>query len=226
MIDPRFPAIWDANYARVDEPVTDLTLAEVEAALAPALQRARASAYHVVLFFPEEAARLLGELSSRGDRLSWDVVMRYEGGDNSAPALEVETLAPGDELWEVIRGTLPLFDIVDPDVASQLMLMEREVQSKGGKRWFGVRLQDRVVAVAAMLLIEGVGYVDNVATLPEARRRGFASELTRRIVRECLRAGADSVYLFVDPEGPLGMYERLGFRKLARVASTRAPFPR
>ena len=35
--DRRYPAVWDANYARVDTDSAGLTLAEVEASLLPAL---------------------------------------------------------------------------------------------------------------------------------------------------------------------------------------------
>ncbi len=224
--DARFPGIWDTNYARVDEPVTDLTLAEVEEVLAPALERAGASTFHVVSFFPEEAAGLLAELSSRGDRLSWDVVMRFDGGDFHVPALRVEPLAPSGELWEVVRGTLPLFGIKDTGAADQLMRMEREVLVQSGKRWFGIRAHDRIAAVAAMIVLEGTGYIDNVATLPEDRGLGYASALTMHIVTKAGEAGANSVYLLADPEGPRRMYERLGFREVRRLASTRGQFPR
>ena len=64
--DPRFPAIWDANYARIDRPVEHLDLREVRDLLVPALQRAGAETFHVVSFFAEESRGILTELSSLG----------------------------------------------------------------------------------------------------------------------------------------------------------------
>ncbi len=223
--DRRFPAIWDTNYARVDVPANDLTLDEVEAALLPSLRRAGARSFHVVSFFPEETAGLLGALSSRGDTLSWDVVMRH-AGKAPIPSAPVEELPAGDELWTLVRTTLELFGIEDTDAVEQLMRLEQEVLQGNGKRWFGVRRNDRVVAAAALVLLEGVGYVDNVATFPEARGRGFGGAVTARVVDEAYAGGAGAVYLFVERGGPISMYEKLGFSEIGRLASTRGQLPR
>ena len=60
--EARYPAIWDFNYARVDVPAPDLTLAEVADALLPALAEVGTDMFHVVVFFPEETTDLLVEL--------------------------------------------------------------------------------------------------------------------------------------------------------------------
>ncbi|MBI3647228.1 MAG: GNAT family N-acetyltransferase [Actinobacteria bacterium] len=225
--DPRFPSIWDANYARIDQPAEGLTFAEVEGALSPALERAGARTFHVVSFFPEETRDLLAELSSRGDALSWDVALRLEDGARSEPGdHRIEEVPAGDELWDAVRGSLELFGIDDPGAVEQLMRLERDVLSPAGKRWFAIRDRGRLVSVAALLLLEGIAYVDDVATFPASRGRGFASALTLHLGREARAAGAQDVYLSAEPDGPVGMYERLGFREAGRLASTRGPFPR
>ena len=68
----------------------------------------------------------------------------------------------------------------------------------------------------------GVGYVDNVATFPEARGQGYASAIVTRVVERALSAGASHICLFADPgaDAVVRMYERLGFRGVGRVAST------
>ena len=73
--DGRYPAVWDANYARVDVDSAGLTLAEVEASLLPALQETGTSVQHLVSFQPEATRALLHELEARGHRLTWDLVM-------------------------------------------------------------------------------------------------------------------------------------------------------
>jgi ribosomal protein S18 acetylase RimI-like enzyme len=110
----------------------------------------------------------------------------------------------------------------------QLLALERDVLAPAGKRWFGVRnRRGVVVSLGALLVAEGVGYVDGVATFPRARRRGYASALVARIVREARSAGARRVWLLADPEAPevVRMYARLGFREVARIGSTRGPLP-
>jgi ribosomal protein S18 acetylase RimI-like enzyme len=225
--DPRFPAIWDANYARIDRPVEDLGRAELERAMTPALRRVRARALHVVSFFPEETASLLAELSTAGDVLSWDVVMRGDPPNRVRRAgVAVDELPPGAELWDVVRRSLALFGIDDPIAVRQLLTIEREVLGPGGKRWFGVREDGRVVAVAAFLVLEGVGYVDNVATEPAWRGRGLASAIVSHLVDVAAAAGIDDTFLLVEPDGPVDLYQRVGFAEVGRLASTRGPFPR
>jgi ribosomal protein S18 acetylase RimI-like enzyme len=228
--DRRFPDVWDANYARVETGDGDLSLAEVARSLDPAIVAAGAAAFHVVMFRPEATTRLLTELSSRGDRLSWDVVMSHEGRpelthDDPGDTHEVEELSVDQELWDRLAGSLAWFGITEQEVVRQLLHLEREAMDPGTmKRWFGVR-DDRgeVMTLAALVLLSGLAYVDDVVTFPEARGRGYARAVVARLVREARASGARRTFLLVDPDGPLPLYERLGFREATRIASTLAP---
>lgn len=227
--DARFPAVWDANYARVDVPRVELTAADVEADLLPALERSGAGIVHVVSFHAEETRGLLAELSRRGHRLGWDLVMDHAGGAAGVTDAEVEELPMDDRLWSRVADAMALFGVEGADAIGQLLRLEREVLADGGKRWFGIRDDDGdIVSLAALLVLEGVGYVDNVATYPAARGRGHASAVTARVVAEARNAGARHVCLFADPdETPIvRMYERLGFRGVGSIASTKGPVPR
>lgn len=230
--DGRYPRIWDANYARVDVPSPALRVADVEADLLPALEAAGVTTFHVVSFHPEDTRSLLAELSSRGHRLGWDLVMDAGPADpirTLIPArAAVEELPPGDELWSTVSDSLTLFGVDPKGAVRQLQTIERDVLSPGGKRWFGVRDEDgSIVSLAALLLLEGVGYLDNVATVPQARGRGYASALTVRLVEEARRSGAAHVCLFADPddEAVVRLYASLGFRTAGRLASTKGPVP-
>jgi len=224
--EPRFSSIWDTNYARIDAPASDLRLAEVAGALLPRLAAAGADVFHVVTFHPEESAGLLSELSSVGHTLSWDLVMDLVD-EPSIRVLDVavEALEPDERLWDRVERSMELFEIEAP-VAAQLRALEEAVASATGKRWFGVR--DRtgaVVSLAALVLLDGVGYVDNVATFPQARGKGYATALTAHAAAEARSAGAEHVCLLVDPgkASAVRMYARLGFRQTGRLASTRGP---
>ena len=225
--DGRYPRVWDANYARIDV-AASVRLADVEAELLPRLRSAGVTTMHVVSFHPEAHRALLSELSTRGHRLGWDLVM--ERGEEAPPraAVPVEELDPGPELWDRVGASLALFG-VDPDEAvEQLRAIESDVLSPGGKRWFGVRDDaGTIVALAALLHLGDVGYVDNVATFPQARRRGFATTLTDHAARVARAQGARHVILLADPDDPsaVGIYRGLGFREAGRLASTRGPVP-
>jgi ribosomal protein S18 acetylase RimI-like enzyme len=224
--DARFPAIWDVNYARVER--GEPSAREIDDALLPALERVGAPITHVVTFDPEATTDLLAQLSGRGNRLSWDLVMDLAEDPPPSPAVEVVPLPPGDQLWTRVEATLGVFGVDDPRAVAQLMQLEREVLIPAGKRWFGALDEEgEVSSVGAVLVLDGVGYLDNVATFPQARRRGFASALTARLTREARSEDAAHVILLADPEAtlPVRMYERLGFREVGRLASTKGPRP-
>jgi ribosomal protein S18 acetylase RimI-like enzyme len=226
--DHRFPDVWDANYARVETGDEELNLAEVARSLDPAIVAAGAASFHVVMFRPDLTTRLLAELSSRGDRLSWDVVMCHVGDAPGMPdppgAPGVEELPRDDALWDRVGSSLAWFGVTEPEVVRQLLRLEREAMAPANvKRWFGVR-DDRgeVVSLGALVLLAGLAYVDDVVTFPEARGRGYASAVVTGLVREARASEARRTFLLVDPDGPIPLYERLGFREVTRIASTLA----
>ena len=221
--EDRFPRVWDTNYARVDAAAADLRLAEIAPALLPALARVGTETFHVVTFHPEETTALLTELSTLGHAISWDVVMELTDPSGDVAPVPIQELTPGPELWDRVRASLELFG-VDPDVAPELVELDRALTVAGVKRWFGIRDgSGSLVSLAALVELEGVGYLDNVVTFPGARGRGFASATTTRIVEEARSAGAEHINLFADPDDTavVRMYQRLGFREVGRLASTR-----
>jgi ribosomal protein S18 acetylase RimI-like enzyme len=228
--DGRFPRIWDANYARIDREAPDLTMHEIAEALTPALRAAGAETFHVVSFVAAHTRDLMDEFADAGHTLSWDQVMDLDIEHllPADPSIRVERLSPGDELWDTLRATFPLFGSDLADAGEDLLRMESSVMAPGGKRWFGVRdTEGSLVSVVAVQSLAGVGYIDDVATFPAARGLGLASELTLAACRTVLDEGAHHVWLMADPDQDAvrRMYGRLGFRDAGRLASTKGPIP-
>lgn len=224
--DPRFPVIWDVNYARVEADEPNLTVAEVERTLLPAIRASGARVRHLVLLRPERATGLLSELGTRGDQLSWDTVMEHRArrAPRARNAGVEEILVPDRDFWARLRESLSEFRVTEPEAQEQLLRLEREVLFPFGKRWFGVREAERLVALGSLVQCEGVGYVDHVVTFPEARGRGYASSIVGRIVREAREAGAERVCLLAETgTGPVALYERLGFHEVGKLASSITP---
>ena len=97
-----------------------------------------------------------------------------------------------------------------------------------GKLWFAVRGEDGTpVSLGTLLVLDGTGYIDNVATDPAARGRGYAGAIVTRIGRETHRAGAVGPFLLCDPGAPatVRFYERLGFAPAGFLASTKGTTP-
>ncbi len=224
--DRRFPAVHDVNYARIEPGQTRPTREEVEQALLAALDAVGAGVMHVVSFDPGADRDLLAALSSDGHRLSFDAVMVSEEPP-APPSIAIEELTSNERLWGWVADSLALFGVSDPTQVRQMVAIERDVLAPAGKRWFGVTEGDEPIALAAGLVLDGVGYLDNVATVPRARGRGLASALASRAALEALDAGADEVFLVADPQAPriMRMYERLGFREAGRLGATRGPRP-
>jgi len=83
------------------------------------------------------------------------------------------------------------------------------------------------VSLGTLLVLDGTGYIDNVATDPAARGRGYASAIVTRIGRETHEAGAAGPFLLCDPGAPatVRLYERLGFAPTGFLASTKGTTP-
>jgi len=220
------PDVWDLNYARLDADRA-ISLGEIEDALLPALRENGVAVEHILSFRPRAHRTVLDELIARGHRLGWDALLAATRSAEPIRDVEVREL-DADELPAVVADILRDGFAVQPEAAiEQLVRLNRDVLRSAGKRWFGVRDDGRVVSAGTFLPIDGVAYVDDVATLPPWRGRGFASAVVRRIVVEARAAGAGEVYLLADPDAPtvIAMYERLGFREVGRLASTRGATP-
>jgi GNAT superfamily N-acetyltransferase len=215
--------IWDVNYARVESDDPGLRWSDVESGLEPALDAVSAVHRHAVVFHPELLTDLLAEASTRGARLTWDLTMTLDAASSVAPS-EVgvdEVARPDDAFLATVRGTMSEFSVTEDAVADELVRIEREVMLPAGKRWFRIGDAGGEVALGSLLVLDGVGLVDHIVTMPSARGRGYADGIVRRIVAEARSAGADALVLLADPEGGARrIYERIGFRPLATVAST------
>jgi ribosomal protein S18 acetylase RimI-like enzyme len=216
--DARFPAIQEPNYARVEtrQPVR---LQEIDGSLLPAMRGSGSDRSHVVVFHPEDQTDLIAAASTRGERIVWDQVMVTAGREADRTGEVEEVSAFDGPFWSDHRDSVRLFDVSDEDTLDQLQAMERDVLIPAGRRWYSVIDGGRRVALAALLVLEGTGFVDHVVTFPGARRRGHAEVLTRRCVSEAAAMGADRVFLLAEPDGGAArIYERVGFERVAYLA--------
>ncbi len=240
--DPRYPVVWDANYAAVYEKAPRLALDELLGLLRPVRMAAGATGDHVEFWETAVACPALLELrelvaagaspdrAEPDDGTFWplepDAVMVFEGfGSEPAPEVEVHELTDVDEdFWAWYETTRRSWGEEFTDrVVEQLSARDREVLHPAGLRWFVGYLDGEWVGFASLLSLAGVGYLDNVVTVPEARRRGVASATVTAAVRASQAAGDRAVYLLAEEDGaPQRLYERLGFRVRARVESFHA----
>jgi ribosomal protein S18 acetylase RimI-like enzyme len=71
------------------------------------------------------------------------------------------------------------------------------------------------IVASGVLMQEGeVAEVAGVATLPSARRRGYASQLTATLARRALAGHASLIFLSAGDDDVARMYTRVGFRRV------------
>ena len=217
--DPRYPRIQEPNYARVETP-QPVGLGEIDDLLLPAMGRSGSGRGHVVIFHPEDQTDLVVEASTRGERIVWDLVMGHDGDGVDGDPRVREAHDLDARFWAAHRASMRWFDIVEEVVLDELQAIERDVLVPAGRRWFVVTGSDGVEGLAALLVLEGVGYLDHVVIFPPSRRRGLASALARHAVAAASAAGARQTYLLAEPGGvAAGLYERIGFSALTQIAS-------
>jgi GNAT superfamily N-acetyltransferase len=218
--DDRYPALDEANYARV-EARTPVRLQDIDAEVARIAPSPRS---HVVVFHPEDQTDLVAAAGMRGDRLLWDLVMVHRGPPPAGGAPEeirTEEVHRFDAaFWRTHAASARALGIEDPSTIEQLQALERDTLIPFGRRWFTVSEAAHAVAFAALLVVGPTGYLDHVVTMPPARRRGYAEALTRRALAAASDVGVTSTFLLAEPGGGAErIYRRVGFEPLGHLAS-------
>lgn len=213
VITPELPLRHDSNYLLV-EALPDETPATELVEEAERVQ-GTAGLEHRLLFFRNAALgeRVAPELVSLGWRCDRHVLMaqyrRPERTVDTSIVSEVTEAALRDARERQIRS----FPWGTPEVARQLLDAKRRIPVEA--RFLAV-LADGAVASYGDLYIDGeVAQVEDVATLPEHRGRGYASAVVLRAAEEAHAAGAKLVFLVADAEDwPKHLYRRLGFDEI------------
>jgi ribosomal protein S18 acetylase RimI-like enzyme len=224
--DARFPLIWDANHAEVLEDDPTLTLEDVRAALHPAVRTARSPYEHVEFWDASLASPAFHEMTRQSVPRHPDVVMVFEGkgpggAASNVDVQEVEPPRPDSIFWSWYRLTRNEFNQrLSEEVIEQLMDRDRRVFVPAGLRWLVGFVDGRMAGFATLISLNGVGYISDVVTMRSFRRRGVATSTVLRAVGASKEQGDEMVHLLAEEGGgPQLLYERLGFRTMARVQS-------
>jgi ribosomal protein S18 acetylase RimI-like enzyme len=218
------PQVYDRNFVLVTEPDADAP-SVIEAA--DRLQGGAGLNHRKVVFEPEGAgARVSAALGAAGwehRRLS---VMAYRGdptavphSENSAEASEVDRVALLPALEALIR-TEPWGS--DDDVVRQLKSADAAIERGVRQRCFARVVEGKVVASCRLFSDGSTAQIEDVATVPGHRQRGYAEAVVTRAAHEAL-AGHDLLFInAVDGRWVKRWYERLGFEQVGlRYEATR-----
>ena len=123
--------------------------------------------------------------------------------------LEEEALRPAR------RRLMEGYPWAKPEVVKQLFQAKALIGQRVTARFFGVPVDDEVVSYADLYVDGADAQVEDVATLPEHRGKGYATAVILKAIEQARASGADFVFLVADAEDwPKELYRKLGFDEL------------
>ncbi|MBL7256638.1 GNAT family N-acetyltransferase [Paractinoplanes lichenicola] len=105
-------------------------------------------------------------------------------------------------------------DAAVTSLSAELVASQQERSSSGDYFTAVVDSPDGLLATGAAMRSGDVVEVAGVATLPAARRRGYASQLTAALARRALAEGATLVFLSAGDDDVARLYTKVGFRRI------------
>jgi GNAT superfamily N-acetyltransferase len=218
----RLPRVWDRNYLLVERDPPD---AEGLVHEAERLQGG-AGLYHRSIHFEEEEVghRHAPELGGRGFSIRRVLVMAQLGepADRpSATAVEVDHGAVRTAREAYLRSE-PYGR--DPETAHQLLANDDVLADATTERCFAVQVGGDTVSYCRLYSDGSTFQVEDVATLPFHRGRGYASAVVATAADAARQGGAELVFLTAFEDEPAkDIYARLGFETVgATIEALRA----
>lgn len=210
---PELPLRYDSNYLLVETLPAETSVTE----LVEEAERVQGAAglEHRLLFFRNAVLgeRFAPELVGLGWRCDRHVLMAQHRQPERAVDTSVVREVTESALRDARERQIRSYPWGTPEVAQQLLDAKRRIPVDA--RFFAV-VTDGAVASYGDLYIDGdIAQVEDVATVPDQRRRGYASAVVLRAVEEARLAGAELVFLVADAEDwPKDLYRRLGFDEI------------
>lgn len=225
LLCPALPLIWDANVALIERPGLDA------GAVAAAAEEALSAFGHRTVIVADEAegARLATEIGALPD---WEAEVNSllvwpQGATPPGPGDAAETTLAGCEglRRELILSGFPAEMKDREETAEQLLGWGRRQARACGDRWF-VAPPECPASACCLFQSDGIGQIEDVATLAEARGRGHARAAIHAALGASCAAGDKLAFIVADAEDwPRRLYARLGFVECGFLHVLRRPAP-
>jgi ribosomal protein S18 acetylase RimI-like enzyme len=210
LFNDTYARVWNINALRVERPGA-ATAREV-AAEADRVQGAAGLAHRRVLLPPgdDRLAAGFGELGWLPNHFVFMVRRRPPAHPlETKRVVEVEPLALEPLRHDIVREWLPG---ADDEELRQVIAADRLWWRLANGHCFAI-VEGGTAVSAAVLFSDGrTAQVEDVATMPAHRGRGYASAVVHRAVEAALETRHDFVFLVADADDwPKELYRRLGF---------------
>jgi ribosomal protein S18 acetylase RimI-like enzyme len=211
LLNDSLPRVWSVNLLRVEAAQAEAR--ELVAEADRVLGEAGLDHRRLLIADIDLGRRLEEPLAAAGWKTDHFVFMvsrreppRRVGTDR---VVEVQHEALGSLRRAILEEWLPN---LEEETVRQIMESERCLGEAGSARYFAI-LADRVPVSSTNLYSDGrTAQIEDVATLPEHRGRGYASAVVLRALEEARSAGHEFVFLVADArDWPKELYRRLGF---------------
>lgn len=215
-LSPTVPLVWDANWILIEQ--TGMGAGEIVAAADGSIGAAGMRHRTVVVREPEDGRRLVPEFESRGWGIEPGirmVVRRAPDRQSEIQVAERRMDEIGELRAELIRKQLAELGVHDEDVTDQLLEWESRIGVCDGDRWFVAPAIGEPASACRLLARDGVGQVEDVGTLPQARGRGLARAVTLAAARASENDGNELTFLAAAADDwPRLLYDKLGFDEI------------
>jgi GNAT superfamily N-acetyltransferase len=208
----RLPLVWDRNFLLVESGSEPRNAEPLESAAE--LLQGRAGLLHRKLVFEEEStgARLAPELRASGWEERRLTVMVHRGADPvNGEVSEVDRASLEPAVAELLRAE-PYGG--SQEAVRQLVHADEALARTLGQRCFAKLVDGRVASYCRLYSHGGVAQVEDVATLPRWRGKGFAGAVVSRAVAEAAPTHGLTFLLAVDGRWVVQWYARLGFEEV------------
>jgi ribosomal protein S18 acetylase RimI-like enzyme len=130
------------------------------------------------------------------------------------PALEVSEVAREDVEASRAETTLE-FTPGNHELVAQLAELDRRLARSIGGRWFAIVEGGGVASRAWLLDAGGIGQVEDVATTPSKRKRGYARAVVSAAAIASRDVGNDVTFIVADADDTVpDLYRRIGFEAI------------
>lgn len=134
---------------------------------------------------------------------------------NKTANFDTETIikANDDQLNDWMMPLVGAFESTFEICSIYATIHESALKKNVNLRHFSLYKQETPIASITLSLNNGIARIDDVGTLPEFQRKGYATHLMRYVLSEAKRLGARHCFLEASDSG-LGVYQKLGFEPL------------
>jgi ribosomal protein S18 acetylase RimI-like enzyme len=213
-----FPKIYVLNFLRADYVPTGAAAADIAEEAEDVHARAVRD-HRRVSVYEEWGADLVEGFAALGWTTECDVIMIHRGqGAISEHSELVKELEPPQlrQMREKYIRTQPHGK--EEDVVRQLLDKDRLFERAANARHLGAVVDGDVVCACDLYSDGRTAQIEDVATLEEHRRRGYASAVVRTAVHEARTSGHELIFLLADEaDRAKDLYLKLDFEVAGRI---------